>query len=369
MKVIIVTNIPNHYRIPLFNALHLQLKDEGIQLKVIFGAAGYAFRKHKIDLSNCQFEYEILKEKGNKNANISYSGLYQKLKREEPSKIVVSGFNLGTLKCFMYAWRFSKPLIIWSGSVEIGNRKTPWYKKTFRKLMIRQATGLIAYGSLAKLNMIKLGAQPQDVTAIGNTVDTGFFEKEVQKLRSQNKEEKKVKSLLYLGYLTPLKNLYPLIDLIEQLSLQREDFVLDIVGDGECREELEKEVEQRKMSRFVVFHGFKQKAEVPYYLAKADVFLFQTEADIWGLVLNEAMVSALPSLVSKRAGAAIDLIKEGETGFVVDFHEIDNVLEKLNWLLDHPIEAKRIGENAAELIKREYSMDAVAKRFKDALTG
>ncbi|MEQ8910213.1 MAG: glycosyltransferase family 4 protein [Vicingaceae bacterium] len=362
-KVVIVTNIPNHYRIPLFNQLNLLLLEERIKLTVIFGAAGYAFRKNKVELETCEFNYKVLEKSGGDNGNITYLGLTDCLKIEDPDLIVVSGFNKATLKTMFHSFITKIPYFIWSGSVEIGNRKTSFLKKLYRRVVINYAKGFIAYGSMAKQYMHELGAPLDRVYAIGNSVDAAKISAMVEKER----EVSLVRRLLYLGYLTPLKNLFPLLKVIDELRKVRTDFIFDVVGDGESRKELELEVQKKGLEDLIKFHGFKQRDEVPKYYAKADVFLFQTEADIWGLVLNEAMSAAIPTLVSKRAGAAVDLIIEGETGFVVDFHNTEEVAKKINWILNHPKEAKRIGEKAAQFIEKEYSIGVVASRFKEAI--
>ena len=57
-KILVITNIPNPYRIPLFAELSRQLKVEGMDLKVIFAAMGYKRRQYKIDLEKCGFEFD-----------------------------------------------------------------------------------------------------------------------------------------------------------------------------------------------------------------------------------------------------------------------------------------------------------------------
>jgi hypothetical protein len=60
-KVAVITNIPNPYRIPLFNRLHERLNGEDIRLKVIFAASGYQRRKWHIDMESARFNFLFLK--------------------------------------------------------------------------------------------------------------------------------------------------------------------------------------------------------------------------------------------------------------------------------------------------------------------
>jgi glycosyltransferase involved in cell wall biosynthesis len=366
-KIVLVTNIPNHYRIPLFNALSNSLKGEEIQLKVIFGAAGYATRKNQVSFKDCQFDYTFLQVSGGPKGKIKYKGLLKELKNEKPDRIVVSGFNWATLKCLYYCKQKAIPLLLWNGSVEIGVVKTPWIKKLFRRVLIPHINHFIAYGSLAKKYLIELGAKAESVSAIGNTIDTTFFEQEVHAEHIKRTDPNRKHHLLYIGYLTPRKNVFPLLEVAEALTEIRKDFVLDIVGDGESLKALKEKAGQMNLTSHVEFHGFKQKAELPSYLAQADVFLFQTEGDIWGLVLNEAMISALPTLASDKAGASYDLIEEGNNGYKVNFHQTSSVVALIEELLNNPEKARKIGESAAKSINNEYSIIKVTERFKKAL--
>ena len=174
--------------------------------------------------------------------------------------------------------------------------------------------------------------------------------------------------LTYVGYLSTRKNVSRLLEIIQELSQERKDFVLDIIGDGDDKPNLEKFVQMNGLSEFVRFHGFRQKSELPAYLAKSNGFLFQTDFDIWGLVLNEAMAAGLPCISSTQAGATIDLIRDGETGFVLDFRDKELVKSKVKWILDHPEDAKRMGEKARSFIEKEASIHVSASGFVKAIT-
>jgi glycosyltransferase involved in cell wall biosynthesis len=64
--------------------------------------------------------------------------------------------------------------------------------------------------------------------------------------------------------------------------------------------------------------GFKQYDELPVCYASADAFIHASTTEQWGLVVNEAMASGLPVLVSNRCGCAPDLLMEGINGFSFD---------------------------------------------------
>lgn len=371
-KVVLITNIPNQYRVPLFNELNRQLIEKGIQLHIIFGASGYKFRKSVISKSEFQFSYTILEdnfsnESTSNKIKFSYKGLYKELKKQKADQIIVAGFAIATLKVWLRSWFKSTPYIIWSGTIDIGKNKIGLIKSFTRRILVKRALAYLAYGSLAKKYFISLGARSENVTIIGNTVDVTFFKEETEKIRKNTKYVGK-KVLTYLGYIYPGKNIKPLMLMVEQLSKLRNDFVLEVVGDGESRAEMEKLVKDKKIQKFVQFYGFKQKHELPNFLARSSCLLFQTELDVWGLVLNEAMASGVLCIASINAGATEDLIAEGKTGFKVNFNEVEKVTNQINYILSNPKQMVPIAQEGKSLILSQYSIEECAKRVTQAVS-
>ncbi len=370
-KVVIVTNVPNPYRIPLFNEIHSQLLRRGIEMKVIFGSESYSRRKYKLNLAECSFTYEFLdSSKYNfgdlEKTYFTYKGLINALKLEKPDCVVISGFSMGTTRLWWYSLFNKVNYIIWSGTIIRKGRTDSFFRRIQRKIISFRASAFVVYGTLAKEYIRSLGVAQEKIDIAINTVDTSFFTIETNAIRTVLAPEA-VAHLTYVGYLSPRKNVIRLLEIIRKLSMERRNFVLDIIGDGEDKPNLEKFVKTNSLSEFVHFHGFRQKAELPAYLAKSNCFLFQTDFDIWGLVLNEAMAAGLPCICSPNAGASIDLITEGETGFIIDFKREAEVINKISWILDHPIESKLIGQMARSFIEKEASVQQSASGFVKAI--
>lgn len=375
MKTIfIITNIPNPYRIPLFNEINELFKRNDYHLKVIFAAAGYSRRKFKLDMSACKFEYEILNggiyenPDNNEKTYFGYNGLLTIVNREKPFRCIITGFSSGTMQLYLRSLITPTPFIIWSGSIKKKGRNDSWWRILQRKIIVNRAKAFVAYGQKAKAYFVEeLGVDPEKVAIGINTVDTNFFSSQTESFRNQNKNISDLKRFLYVGYLVPRKNVKRILEAAKVLSKHRNDFVIDIVGDGENKSELEAFSIEHKLSNFVEFHGFKQKQELPFYFANSLAFLFQTDFDIWGLTLNEAMAAGLPCICSSNAGASGDLIEEGITGWTLDYGNIENVVSKMNWLLDHQTEAALMGENAKRVIEEKASLKISAQGFLKAI--
>ena len=371
-KVILITNIPNPYRVPLFNELSNQLQSNNIHLKIVFANKTYKRRRFILSENEFKFDYCFLSNEaikiGNNNENsyFTYKGLTEILKKEKPNSIIVSGFSSATIKVFFYSLINKTPFIIWNGSIEKVGRKDSLIRTIQRKLLTSFATAFVAYGSKAKEYLIKLGASENQVFISTNTVDTSYFEIATNDCRLSIDDDG-LNHFLYLGYLVPRKNVGLLIDMANNLQKQRNDFCIDVIGDGESREQLELKVKNLGLSQFVKFHGFKQKHELPPYFAQTKALLFQTDFDIWGLVLNEAMAAGVPCLSSVNAGASSDLIKNGYNGFIVDYENKSDIIEKINFIIENPEKVIEMGKRASEFVNTNANLNVCAKGFVNAI--
>ena len=373
MKILIITNIPNPYRIPLFNELNIQLREKGMQLKVIFAAETYSRRKFVIDLNDCKFDFAFLGSGqisfGNsEKTTFRYGNLSEVLKNENPDRIIVSGFSMATMKVWWYT-RFKKAkFLVWSGSVTTKGKGAAFLRSLQRKFLATYSAAFIVYGTRAGKYLESLGVPAGKIFKAINTVDTAYFSQKTAELKGNRSLSDNKHRLLYVGYLSKRKNVGQLLECIRKLAEVRQDFVLDLIGDGDNKTDLQRQVVELKLEDYVRFPGFKQKEELPEYYAQTDVFLFQTGFDIWGLVLNEAMAAALPCIASPNAGAVDDLIDDGRTGFIVDFDNVNLVIEKINFLLDNKEQAKIIGTNAAQLILHNAGVKQSANGFVQAIS-
>ncbi len=118
--------------------------------------------------------------------------------------------------------------------------------------------------------------------------------------------------LLYVGRLSREKNLECLVEAFRRLATKRKDIGLVVTGDGPYREEMERALSDLP----VVFTGVQKGGDLAQIYASADLFVFPSETDTFGVVLLEAQASGLPVIVSSNGGPK-DCVIDGLTGIVI----------------------------------------------------
>jgi glycosyltransferase involved in cell wall biosynthesis len=87
--------------------------------------------------------------------------------------------------------------------------------------------------------------------------------------------------------------------------------------------------------RNVHFISFKEKKELEEYYCASDIFVLPTREDIWGLVINEAMLYGLPIVTTNNCLAGKEMIIDFENGFVVPVEDVETLQCRINYLIDN----------------------------------
>ena len=154
-------------------------------------------------------------------------------------------------------------------------------------------------------------------------------------------------TFLNVGRLVKHKNVEGMIRQFNRFFSDK-NVMLRIVGSGNEEDRLRRKYASDK----VLFLGKKVDAELIKEFQNASCFLCPSLFEPWGLVVNEAMSSGLPVIVSKNVGASFDLIKDKETGFVAE--DINGFGTKMLDLYTNPDLLMKLSENAAKFMKEKF---------------
>lgn len=146
--------------------------------------------------------------------------------------------------------------------------------------------------------------------------------------------------------------------------LNNDNFKLLIVGEGEERKTLLAKLDNAGIAyRYV---GYATQEELPLYYNQSRLMVFTTRRDAWGVTANEAMMCGCPVLVSRAAGCANDLVRDGINGYVLENDNAGEWAERIASLLDNPNLYRQFSDKAVETAK-EYNYDAAARGVIEAI--
>jgi 1,2-diacylglycerol 3-alpha-glucosyltransferase len=141
---------------------------------------------------------------------------------------------------------------------------------------------------------------------------------------------------------------------------------LVLLGDGPLKSDLCHLISDLRLDAHVHLPGFKQYHELPVYYGLASAFVHASTTEQWGLVVNEAMASGLPVLVSNRCGCAQDLVKEGVNGFTFDPCNIEQLAQLMLKLSTLNNQLSTLGSASRELIS-QWGPERFASGLKSAV--
>ena len=126
-----------------------------------------------------------------------------------------------------------------------------------------------------------------------------------------------------------------------------------LLGDGPLKSDLCRLISDLGLQHSVLLPGFKQYPELPAYYGLASAFVHASTTEQWGLVVNEAMASGLPVLVSNRCGCAADLVQEGVNGFTFDPFNVEQLAQLMFQISAfQPFRLSAFGSASREIISR-----------------
>jgi len=104
--------------------------------------------------------------------------------------------------------------------------------------------------------------------------------------------------------------------------------------------------------------------DMPQIYQQADILLFPTVREGFGLVVAEAMASGLP-IIATNCSSLPELITEGKGGYLCELGNVDDFACKINWLADSPHLRKEMGQYNRQRVEKNFSLGTMIKNYKE----
>lgn len=167
-----------------------------------------------------------------------------------------------------------------------------------RRAFFRGLDGVLSPGSTTTGMLVDLGVAPERIVTTTNCVDNAWFaDRRVRPSRPGAGH-----TFLYAGQLIERKNVGTLIEAFRRIARPEDRLVL--AGEGPLLDSLQQQVRVSGLEPQVSFPGHLPHDDLPALYGSADTFVLPSTAEVWGLVVNEALASGLHAVVSSRCGVA-----------------------------------------------------------------
>ena len=163
---------------------------------------------------------------------------------------------------------------------------------------------------------------------------------------------------VFVGRLAAQKRLPDLLRAWRTVVDQRPEARLLILGDGAERPALEALARELGIAGSVAFAG--QVDDVPARLLGARAFVLPSGGEGMSSALLEAMAAGR-AVVATRVSGAVELIRDGENGLLVDPGDVAGLARALERVLGDPALAEALGRRARDLVTRRYSQSALGQ--------
>jgi len=372
-KLAIITTHPIQYNAPFFKLLN----ESKIVRPKVFYTWGETVTESKFDPGFQKeinwdiplldgYEYEFVentaKDKGSHHyMGIVNPGIVRKIESWAPDAVLVYGWNFKShLKVMRH---FKRKIPVWfRGDSILLNEKNDlrsFLKNILLRWVYKHIDIAFYTGTHNKIYFEKNGLQPHQLIRAFHAVDNVRFQNTESRFTEAAllmKDELGIGVndlvFLYAGKLIPTKDIGNLIRSFKNVN--NKNVHLIIVGNGPEEHKLKKDNKHLKNLHFL---DFQNQAVMPVVYQACDVFVLPSVGETWGLSVNEAMAAGKAVLVSDKCGASIDMVTDGENGYVFKAGNVEDITFKMMKFVEAKENLKIMRANSLKKI-RQFTFDS-----------
>lgn len=215
----------------------------------------------------------------------------------------------------------------------------------WRKTWHRDVDAFITPSHFAAKKLIEIGIPEDRLYVKPNVTPDPLIDRSITPLP-------KIPTFLFIGRLSPEKGVMTLLKAWRKLA--KLDWKLIIAGDGQQKQELELYAKEYSLNN-VDFQGYKPKKQIIELVKQSTAIVVPSQwYETFGRVVIEAFACGRSAIVS-NLGALVELVVEGETGFLINPNHIDAWVEILNWYGNNDIDVFRMNKKCHQIYLEKYT--------------
>lgn len=278
-----------------------------------------------------------------------YLKLNDKVKRilKESDADIVMTFHHDISICTAFNKRHIKGKFIITEHNEF-NYSVDNLSKILRKIMYKRAEKLVILAEKSRALYEKISS---NIEVIPNPV----------RFKTDKYCDFDSKKIICVGRLAPAKGFDQMIDIFNLVSKNHKDWSLNIFGDGEDKEKIEKKIEQYKLKDKISIHKFSENIEEE--MLKHSILAVPSRNEAFSMVLIEGRECSLPCISFDSVGPS-EIINNGVDGEIIELGNKDMFAERLSYLMENDDIRKKYGIKAKKN-NEKYYIENIGERWND----
>ncbi len=325
----------SRYKGRVFSALHELADAEEFDIRFYQMAETGGDRKglSEVDTSYHTYPYTLLFK-----GSLDQVGFWDKLRvitkcalKTDAELSILTGYEKPEVWAQMLVLKLRGKKIVLFCDATIYDQPQNIVKGLAKRVIFGLANGVFGYGQRSRDYALSYGVKPENwhMRCQAAALPHDYNADQVLQKRIKMAAPKEAPRFLYVGRLSPEKNLLRLLEAFALVKKKAPKAELIIVGGGPQKEELERRAGALGLDPAAILVGSKSGNDLFDEYAKATCFVLPSTSEPWGLVVNEALHYGCPVIVSERCGCVPELVIEGETGFTHDPFDVQDLTGKM----------------------------------------
>ena len=352
-RIAIITTHPIQYYAPLYKLL---AERKNIELKVFYtwgeGAKNNVFdpgfgKQREWDIPLLEgYAYEFVKNISKSPGSSHFKGIInpdivERINSFRPNALLVQGWAFHSHLKILRKFKGKIPIYFRGDSTLLDESPSFSLKKIARRIFLtwvyRHIDKAFYVGTNNKAYYLRHGIINDQLVYTPHAIDNNRFFDSNNTDASQVVQWKKELSIptnkvavLFAGKLEKKKNPFFIVEAAKKMP----HLFFIIVGNGILEQEIKDQIQN--LSNCILL-PFQNQSKMPLVYRLADIFVLPSQGpgETWGLAINEAMACGRLIVASNKSGGAIDLIANGENGYIIE-PTLNSTLDALNKIIDNP---------------------------------
>ncbi|HIE51454.1 MAG TPA: glycosyltransferase family 4 protein [Armatimonadetes bacterium] len=279
---------------------------------------------------------------------IGVKSTLQRLQHQFAFEVIDAHFAYpdGVAAALLARW-LRRPLVLTVRGSDLNWHSRFWLRRVQIRWALQRAARVIAVSQALKRAVVDLGTPPEQVVVVPNGIDTEqFFPRPRTAARQALGLPVEGRFVLFVGNLLPIKGLSHLLTAFAHLHQNHPDVRLLLVGEGPLRSELEQQARKLGIAESVHFLGARPHAQIPLWLAAAEVFCLPSLAEGYPNVVLETLACGRP-VVASRVGGVPEIITDERYGLLVPPGQAEQLAAALTTALEKEWDEKTLVQRIA----------------------